>query len=84
MSYSLSQLGWDETVASAYLSFDRSDAFPGRVLRTDRGICTVMTDKPDGPVRAGLGGGLLVEGARDPAGLPCPGDWVVLRPGAPR
>jgi ribosome biogenesis GTPase len=79
MSYSLSRLGWDETVASAYLSFDRPDALPGRVLRSDRGICTVMTDEADGPVRASLGGGVLVEGARDPVGLPCAGDWVVLR-----
>jgi ribosome biogenesis GTPase / thiamine phosphate phosphatase len=86
MSYTLSQLGWDETVASAFHSFDRPDAFPGRVLRADRGICTVLTDDrngltddQDGPLRASLGGGVLVAGARDPAGLPCAGDWVVVR-----
>ncbi|BAL86822.1 putative GTPase [Actinoplanes missouriensis 431] len=77
MSYDLSQLGWDETFASAYRPFDRADALPGRVLRADRGICTVLT--ADGPTRASLGGGVLIEGARDPAGLPSSGDWVVLR-----
>ncbi|MEU4561494.1 ribosome small subunit-dependent GTPase A [Actinoplanes sp. NPDC023936] len=77
MSYDLSQLGWDETFASAYRPFDRADALPGRVLRADRGICTVLT--ADGPARASLGGGVLIEGARDPAGLPSSGDWVVLR-----
>src|ERR1700759_1579669 len=78
MSYTLSQLGWDDTVASAYRSFDRPDAIPGRVQRADRGICTVLTDE-QGPLRATLGGGVLVAGSRDPAGLPCAGDWVVLR-----
>ncbi|MEU8241899.1 ribosome small subunit-dependent GTPase A [Actinoplanes missouriensis] len=77
MSYDLSQLGWDETLASTYRPFDRADALPGRVLRADRGICTVLT--ADGPTRASLGGGVLIEGARDPAGLPSSGDWVVLR-----
>ena len=43
MSYHLSQLGWDEHFASRYRRFDRADATPGRVLRTDRGVCTVLT-----------------------------------------
>jgi ribosome biogenesis GTPase len=77
MSYDLSQLGWDETFASTYRRFDRSDALPGRVLRADRGVCTVLTTS--GPVRASLGGSVLLDAARDPAGLPCSGDWVVLR-----
>ena len=87
MSYSLPQLGWDETFASAFRSLDRPDAFPGRVLRADRGICTVLTEpgragpaeQEGGPLRASIGGGVLVDAARDPAGLPCAGDWVVLR-----
>jgi ribosome biogenesis GTPase len=80
MSYTLSQLGWDETLASAYRTFDRPDAFPARVLRADRGICTVLTDNEQiGPIRASLGGGVLVAGSHDPAGLPCAGDWVVVR-----
>ncbi|WP_433829502.1 ribosome small subunit-dependent GTPase A [Actinoplanes sp. CA-015351] len=77
MSYDLSQLGWDETFASAYRPFDRADALPGRVLRADRGVCTVLTAA--GATRASLGGSVLLDAARDPAGLPCSGDWVVLR-----
>jgi ribosome biogenesis GTPase len=77
MSHTLSQLGWDETLASAYRVLDRPDSLPGRVLRADRGVCTVMTEQQT--ERASLGGGVLVSGARDPADLPCAGDWVVLR-----
>ncbi|WP_328467283.1 ribosome small subunit-dependent GTPase A [Actinoplanes sp. NBC_00393] len=77
MSYDLSQLGWDETFASSYRPFDRPDAVAGRVLRADRGISTVLT--ADGVTRASLGGSVLLDCARDPAGLPCAGDWVVLR-----
>ena len=77
MSYDLSQLGWDETFASTYRRFDRADAVPGRVLRADRGVCTVLTAA--GVSRATLGGNVLIDAARDPAGLPCAGDWVVLR-----
>ncbi|GLY01996.1 ribosome small subunit-dependent GTPase A [Actinoplanes sp. NBRC 101535] len=77
MSYDLSQLGWDDFFASSYRRFDRADTDAGRVLRADRGVCTVLT--ASGVTRASLGGGVLIEGARDPAGLPCAGDWVVLR-----
>ena len=77
MSHDLSQLGWDETFVSAYRPFDRSDASPGRVLRADRGVCTVFG--ATGVSRASLGGSVLFDCARDPAQLPCAGDWVVLR-----
>jgi ribosome biogenesis GTPase len=77
MSYDLSQLGWDDTFASAYRRFDRSDATPGRVLRADRGICTVVA--ADGVTRASLAGGVLIASAGDPVNLPGAGDWVVLR-----
>ena len=77
MSYPLSQLGWDDHFASLYRRFDRPDATPGRVLRADRGICTVLTST--GVTRAGLGGSVMIDAARDPALLPCAGDWVVLR-----
>ena len=77
MSHTLSQLGWDETLASAYRRFDRPDATAGRVLRADRGVCTVLD--ASGVVRASLGGGVLAAAAHDPVGLPCAGDWVVLR-----
>ena len=77
MSHDLSQLGWDETFASLYRPFDCADAAPGRVLRADRGVCTVLT--VDGVTRATLAGGVLLGAARDPINLPCAGDWVVLR-----
>jgi ribosome biogenesis GTPase len=73
----LSALGWDETLASAYRSFDRPDAVPARVLRADRGVCTVLD--PSGVTRASLAGSVLLGAAADPANLPCAGDWVVLR-----
>jgi ribosome biogenesis GTPase / thiamine phosphate phosphatase len=77
MTYDLSRLGWDEFFASAYRPVDRSDAFPGRVLRADRGVCTVLG--ADGVVRATLAGSVLLGAARDPARLPCAGDWVAVR-----
>ncbi|MFI5492138.1 ribosome small subunit-dependent GTPase A [Actinoplanes sp. NPDC051859] len=73
----LPALGWDATLASAYRPFDRADAAPARVLRADRGVCTVLA--ADGVHRASLSGSLLLGAAADPAGLPCAGDWVVLR-----
>ncbi|UQU63065.1 ribosome small subunit-dependent GTPase A [Couchioplanes caeruleus] len=73
----LSALGWDATLASAYRSFDRPDATAGRVLRADRGVCTVLA--ADGVHRASLSGTVLLGAAGDPANLPCAGDWVVLR-----
>ena len=77
MSYDLSQLGWDDFHASGYRRFDRPDAAPARVLRADRGVCTVLD--AGGVTRASLAGSVLVHAARDPALLPCAGDWVVLR-----
>ncbi|MBM2615368.1 ribosome small subunit-dependent GTPase A [Actinoplanes sp. LDG1-06] len=77
MAHELSQLGWDDSLASAYRPFDRSDATPGRVLRADRGVCTVLD--VNGVTRASLSGSVLLGAARDPSRLPCAGDWVVLR-----
>jgi ribosome biogenesis GTPase len=77
MTYDLSQLGWDDAFASAYRPADRSDSAPGRVLRADRGVCTVLD--ATGVARASLAGAVLLNAARDPALLPCAGDWVVLR-----
>jgi ribosome biogenesis GTPase len=73
----LCSLGWDETFAAAYHPFDRSDSAPGRVLRADRGVCTVLD--ASGLTRASLAGSVLLSAARDPSLLPCAGDWVVLR-----
>lgn len=76
-TYDLAQLGWNTFFASAYRPLDRSDAAPGRVLRADRGVCSVLTT--DGVIRATLAGSVLLSAARDPARLPCAGDWVVVR-----
>src|SRR5688500_9737738 len=76
MTYDLSQLGWDDLFASAFAPFDRADARPGRVLRADRGVCTVLD--ADGVTRATLAGSVLLDAARDPVRLPCAGDWVVV------
>jgi ribosome biogenesis GTPase len=77
MPTDLSLLGWDDTFAAAYAPLDRSDSTPGRVLRADRGVCTVLG--PAGVARATLAGSMLLGAAHDPARLPCAGDWVVLR-----
>ena len=77
MTYDLSQLGWDDFFVSAYRPLDRSDSLPARVLRADRGACTVLS--ADGVLRATLAGGVLLDAVHDPARLPCAGDWVVLR-----
>jgi len=77
MTYDLSRLGWDEFFASNFRPLDRSDSCPARVLRADRGVCTVLG--ADGVLRATLAGGVLLAAARDPARLPCAGDWVVVR-----
>jgi ribosome biogenesis GTPase / thiamine phosphate phosphatase len=77
MQPDLSALGWDETVARAYRPLSRTDSTPGRVLRADRGVCTVL--EATGVVRASLAGAMLLGAAGDSARLPCAGDWVVLR-----
>ena len=77
MSHDLSQLGWDDSRVAEFRPLDRADAAPGRVLRADRGICTVLT--AEGVIRASFGGSVLISAAGDPAQLPCVGDWVVAR-----
>ena len=77
MKHDLSRLGGDDFFVSAYRALDRSDSFPGRVLRAERGVCLVLG--ADGVVRASLAGAMLLSAAGDPARLPCAGDWVVLR-----
>ena len=77
MSYDLSALGWDDTFAARFARLDRPDSSPGRVLRADRGFCTVA--EAGGITRATIAGSALLAAAHDPARLPCAGDWVVLR-----
>jgi ribosome biogenesis GTPase len=78
-TYDLASLGWGAALAAAYTEFasGSADQQPGRVVRADRGVCTVLTGA--GPVRASLAGAVLTAAGDDPAGLPCAGDWVVLR-----
>lgn len=54
-----------------------ADAEVGRVVRVDRGLAEVLTER--GLVRAGYCGDLLAEMARDPVAGPTAGDWVVVR-----
>jgi ribosome biogenesis GTPase len=77
MAFDLSSLGWDDAFAAAYRRFPAADHRPGRALRVDRGVCTVLT--ADGPVRASLAGAVLARAVRDPAALPCAGDWLAVR-----
>jgi hypothetical protein len=73
----LSSLGWDETLRTAYRRHDRADRHPARVSRVESGVCTLLT--PDGASRASVGGGLLAAAVHDAGRLPCPGDWVVVQ-----
>jgi len=73
----LRRLGWDGRLSIAYRRYDRPDQWPARVSRVERGVCTLLGG--GGVCRASLGGSALVAGARDPARLPCVGDWVVVR-----
>jgi ribosome biogenesis GTPase len=82
MTSDLVSLGWDAAFAHAYDKLTAAgaagaaDRRPGRVLRADRGACTVLTT--DGPVRASVAGALLSAAGADPEALPCAGDWVVV------
>jgi ribosome biogenesis GTPase len=78
MKIDLRALGWDDTPGRNVLpAAGAAGARPGRVARVDRGVCTVFC--ADGPVRASLAGTVLARASRDPARLPCAGDWVLVR-----
>ena len=79
MTFDPASLGWDATFHTSFTEATggAEDCRPGRVLRADRGICTVAT--AEGLVRASLAGALLTAGGRDPEALPCAGDWLVIR-----
>jgi ribosome biogenesis GTPase / thiamine phosphate phosphatase len=76
MSFDLSSLGWDDDLATAYVRYHRPSRCPARVSRVDHGVCTALA--AGGAVRASLAGTMLTAAARDPALLPCTGDWVVV------
>ncbi|MCB2223430.1 MAG: ribosome small subunit-dependent GTPase A [Actinobacteria bacterium] len=68
--------GWSDDVASAYHPFQSPSLIPGRVVRVDRGGCTVATDHGLRPCEAG-------GPARAPGSEPPPaatGDWAALEP----
>ena len=72
MTFDLASLGWDGSY-----TMPGGDARPGRVVRVDRGVCTVLC--AEGAVRASLAGAILSAAAADPVSLPCAGDWVTVR-----
>jgi ribosome biogenesis GTPase len=73
----LETIGYDAATAASFARWEAADATAGRVLRVDRGVCTVLTEQ--GPRRATLGGSLFSRIAADPTETPCPGDWCVVR-----
>ena len=73
----LASLGWDASLAAAARRRLAAGYRPGRVVRADRGVCTVLC--ADGTVRASLGGTVLVAASVDRVNLPCAGDWVLIR-----
>jgi ribosome biogenesis GTPase / thiamine phosphate phosphatase len=75
MTFDLASLGWDAYFAGAYAAYDRPTRRPGRVMRVDRGVCTVLAES--GAIRASLAGAIFAAAARDPSALPCAGDWIV-------
>jgi ribosome biogenesis GTPase len=76
MTFDLGSLGWDPYFAGAYAAYDRPTRRPTRVMRVDRGVCTVLGEA--GAVRASLAGAVLAAAVNDPGALPCAGDWVVV------
>jgi ribosome biogenesis GTPase len=74
--FDLSALGWDADFAAAARRHD-PDLRPARVVRADRGVCTVLGAA--GTDRASLAGAVLAAAARDLINLPCAGDWVLVR-----
>jgi ribosome biogenesis GTPase / thiamine phosphate phosphatase len=76
MTFDLASLGWDASRASTFRARDATHE-PGRVVRADRGVCTVLC--AGGAVRASLAGAVLTAASRDPVNLPCAGDWVIVR-----
>jgi ribosome biogenesis GTPase len=78
MSAELRALGLDTTTADYLNSLPgAAELVPGRIVRVDKGLSTVLTE--DGPVRASWSGGVLAAIAADARTAPCTGDWAALR-----
>ncbi len=71
----MSAIGWNDAYGAELESYPHSEA--GRVVRVDRGVCTVLTGS--GPVRASACGDLLDAMATDTTAGPCTGDWCAVR-----
>lgn len=67
----LTEYGWDDERDRSFAHFRADGLVPGRVLRTERGLCNVVTDA--GTVRTES------PPAEDRLS-PCTGDWVAVRP----
>src|SRR2546421_13017849 len=78
MKLDIVALGWDTAFTEAYRPFDRQDHRPARVARVDRAVYSLLT--AEGPARAGLGGALLAQVARDPLTAPRTRGRGALRP----
>ena len=77
MSISLKRYGWNEFVAQAFQSLERTaDLVPGRIAIQHRGAFTVYTEFGD--IRAHAAGRMRHE-AMDVGAMPAVGDWVALR-----
>jgi ribosome biogenesis GTPase / thiamine phosphate phosphatase len=72
----LESLGWDDAWQHAMSSFAHVGV-PGRVVRVDRGLASVLT--AGGLVRASFGPALMEEMLADTLAGPCTGDWCVVR-----
>lgn len=70
----LETIGFDPEMARTAAA---ADAEVGRVVRVDRGLAEVLTER--GLVRAGYSGDLLADMASDPVAAPTTGDWVLVR-----
>ena len=62
----MAELGWDGTFAAAFAEVGEPSTYPARVVRIDRGMCTVL-----GPESARID-------THQPVAV---GDWVVVGPG---
>ena len=70
----LSDYGWDDERDRSFAHFRTHGLVPGRVVRTERGLCNVVTDA--GAVRAEVPSASGVEDRLSPS----TGDWVAVRP----
>ncbi len=70
----LEAIGYDRELARWAAA---ADSRVGRVLRVERGIATLLTER--GEARASYGGRMLGWIAEDSSATPCAGDWAVLR-----